>query len=95
MPVIEKELEFFSKAFNRKVALEQGKILPLKGVDEAYDRSQEMKAELENDLNRYLREQKRHFGTDVKYWGSGNNMYQVCGICIVITHRPHLSNNAN
>ncbi len=36
-------LTFFNKAFNRKEALTLGKIIPKRGVDEAYDKVQVIK----------------------------------------------------
>ena len=77
LPNIEEDLRFFNNAFDRKMAVQHGKILPLKGVDEDYDRSKEIKSQLENDVNSYLRQQKRFFGSEIKFVGSGNNAYQV------------------
>ena len=77
LPNIKEDLEFFNRAFDRKIAMQQGKILPQKGVDEAYDKSMEMKIKLENDAKMFLREQKRYFSVDVNYFGNGNNAYQV------------------
>ena len=38
----------------------------------------EEKSQLENDLEDYLREQKKFFKcSEVKYFGSGNNLYQL------------------
>ena len=48
------------------------------GVDEAYDESQRLKDELESDVQEYLGQMKRHFGSrDIKYFGSGPNAYQL------------------
>ena len=77
LPNIQEDLAFFNHAFDRKMAMQHGKILPKKGVDEEYDRSKEMKCQLENDVNSYLRQQKRYFSCEVKFFGSGNNAYQV------------------
>ena len=40
-------------------------------------RTAEDRKELEQDVDDYLTEQKRFFGSDVKYFGTGNNMYQL------------------
>ena len=77
LPNIEEDLSFFNHAFDRKIAMQHGKILPKKGVDEDYDRSKEMKNNLENDVNSYLREQKRYFASEIKFFGTGNNAFQV------------------
>ena len=77
LPNIQEDLAYFNHAFDRKMAMQHGKILPKKGVDEEYDRSKEMKCQLENDVNSYLRQQKRYFSCEVKFFGSGNNAYQV------------------
>ena len=48
------------------------------GVDEAYDASQRMKEELDADVQDYLGQMKRHFGSrDIKYFGSGPNAFQL------------------
>ncbi len=75
---LSERLTFFKKAFNRKQAEETGKIIPKEGVDDDYDRVCEDKRQLENDLEKYLNEQKRHFGSrDVKYFGKPPNHYQI------------------
>ena len=70
-------MEYFRQAFNHKEARESGKIIPKKGVDEDYDKAKMEKQKLEEDLKDYLKEQKRHFGCDVKYFGTGNNLFQI------------------
>lgn len=35
-----------------------------------------MKA-LEKEMASYLKEQKEHFGCEVKYWGTGKNRFQL------------------
>ena len=68
----------FKDAFDHKAAENTGKIIPKKGVDEDYDKALKDRLEHEQDLDDYLRDQKRFFGSpDVKYFGSGNNMYQL------------------
>lgn len=77
-PDIRSILKFFEDAFNHSDAVKSGKIIPKKGVDEDFDQVVEDKLDLENELDAYLRGQKKKFGTsDIKYFGSGNNMYQV------------------
>ena len=77
-PDLSDPLRFFQKAFNHNEARQNGKITPKKGVDEDYDRMSEEKSQLENDLEDYLREQKKFFKcSEVKYFGSGNNLYQL------------------
>ena len=77
-PDLSEPLRFFQSAFNHKEARQNGKITPKHGVDEDYDRMSEEKSQLENDLEDYLREQKKFFKcSEVKYFGSGNNLYQL------------------
>ena len=76
-PDMNEPLQFFKEAFDAKVAESTGKIVPKKGVDKDYDQAKKDRKELEQDLDDYLTEQKRFFGSDVKYFGSGNNMYQL------------------
>ena len=77
-PQIGPTLEFFKDAFNNSEAAKTGKIIPKKGVDSDFDQAAQEKKELEADLEQYLREQKKYFGSsDIKYFGSGNNMYQL------------------
>ena len=76
-PNMAEPLQFFKEAFDAKVAESTGKIVPKKGVDKDYDQAKKDRKELEQDLDDYLTEQKRFFGSDVKYFGSGNNMYQL------------------
>ena len=76
-PDMTEPLKFFKEAYDPKVAESTGKILPKKGVDKDYDQAKKDRKELEQDLEDYLTEQKRFFGSDVKYFGTGNNMYQL------------------
>ena len=76
-PDMTEPLKFFKEAYDPKVAESTGKILPKKGVDKDYDQAKKDRKELEQDLDDYLTEQKRFFGSDVKYFGTGNNMYQL------------------
>ena len=77
-PDIQSVLKFFKGAFNHSEAAQSGKIIPKSGVDEEFDQVVKDKEELANDLDAYLRAQRKKFGTsEIKYFGSGNNMYQV------------------
>ena len=77
LPNIHDELAFFNQAFDKEAALKLGKILPKRGVDKEFDNATDMKHQLENDVNMYLRTQKRFFSSEVKYFGNGNNAFQV------------------
>ena len=77
LPNIHDELAFFNQAFDKEAALKLGKILPKRGVDKEFDNATDMKHQLENDVNMYLRTQKRFFSAEVKYFGNGNNAFQV------------------
>ena len=41
------------------------------------DKANETLREIKRDLDAYLKEQKKHFGCDVKYWGTGKNRFQL------------------
>jgi hypothetical protein len=56
-----------------------GKIIPKRGVDEAYDKVQEERTQFQEDCETYIRQQKKFFGADVKFFGNGNQV-QRCSI---------------
>ncbi len=77
-PDISEVLDYFKDAFDHKKAVDSGKIIPKKGVDPDFDQAKKDRRQLEQDLEDYLKDQKRFFGSsDIKYFGSGNNMYQI------------------
>ena len=77
-PHISPILDFFKDAFNHSDAVESGKIIPKKGVDEDYDRVVREKEELQEDTHNYLRQQGQVFRTSkLKYFGAGNNKFQI------------------
>jgi len=70
-------LDYFDNAFDHTSARKEGKIMLSEGVDQELDAANEQLAELAKEMNDYLREQKQHFGCDVKYWGTGKNRFQL------------------
>ena len=55
----------------------EGKIIPSEGVDPDLDSANSSLRAIKKDLDSYLKEQKDHFGCDVKYWGTGKNRFQL------------------
>lgn len=54
-----------------------GSIVPKKGVDEEYDQVLEKLDEIEKDSNKYLEQQRKHFGVKVTFIGSDRKRYQL------------------
>lgn len=77
-PAIEKELDHFDKAFDHAKAKKDGVIIPERGVDSEFDQCQDLLAEAEKNLDKYLEEQKKKFGSKaICYFGTGKNRYQL------------------
>jgi len=76
-PDLRELLEYFENAFDQESARTQGKIIPSAGVDTDLDEANRNIEILANEMKEYLREQKRHFGCEVKYWGTGKNRFQL------------------
>jgi len=76
-PDLRNLLEYFENAFDQDSARKEGKIIPCVGVDPDLDEANKNLDIIEEEMKEYLREQKRHFGCDVKYWGTGKNRFQL------------------
>ena len=55
----------------------EGKIIPSEGVDPDLDKANVTLREIKRELDAYLKEQKKHFGCDMKYFGTGKNRFQL------------------
>ena len=69
--------QYFDTAFDQASARKEGKIIPSRGVDADLDQADDNIAEITGEMKSYLKEQKQHFGCEVKYWGTGKNRFQV------------------
>jgi len=76
-PDLSNLLEYFENAFDHDSARKEGKIIPCVGVDPDLDEANKNLDIIAEEMKEYLREQKRHFGCDVKYWGTGKNRFQL------------------
>jgi len=76
-PKLQNLLEYFNNAFDHQSARKEGKIIPSKGVDTDLDEANQEIRGIEEEMKVYLSEQKKHFGNQVKYWGTGKNRFQL------------------
>ena len=76
-PNLSNLFQYFDNAFDHDSAKKEGKIVPSKGVDSDLDEADDNIAEITEEMKDYLREQKKHFGCEVKYWGTGKNRFQL------------------
>ncbi|TDG45580.1 hypothetical protein AWZ03_008011 [Drosophila navojoa] len=76
-PDLSKQLKFFENAFDHEAAAKAGVVAPQPGMDADYDEVQQRIAEVEERLQAYLKEQERHFGCRVTYFGSDKKRYQL------------------
>lgn len=76
-PDLRNLLEYFENAFDQESARKEGKIIPCAGVDPDLDEANKNLEVIAGEMKEYLKEQKRHFGCDVKYWGTGKNRFQI------------------
>uniref|UniRef100_A0A0P4VS63 DNA mismatch repair protein n=1 Tax=Scylla olivacea TaxID=85551 RepID=A0A0P4VS63_SCYOL len=76
-PVLDEALAFFDNAFDQAEAQKEGKIVPRAGVDAEYDEAMEQIDSTKKSLAEYLKEQCKHFGTKVVYWGNDKKRYQL------------------
>ncbi|KAF0310403.1 DNA mismatch repair protein Msh6 [Amphibalanus amphitrite] len=70
-------LEYFESSFDQEEARREGRILPADGVDEQFDAAKDALEQIEQELAEYLREQSRHFGCKVSYYGQAKNRFQL------------------
>ncbi|XP_054156482.1 DNA mismatch repair protein Msh6-like [Oppia nitens] len=76
-PDLSGQLRYFDNAFDHRVAKQEGKVLPLPGADCQYDDCVEKVESIVKKFDNYLSEQKKFFGCQVSYFGSGKNRYQL------------------
>ena len=69
--------QYFDNAFDQASARKEGKIIPSRGVDDDLDQADDNIAEITGEMKSYLKQQKKHFGCEVKYWGTGKNRFQL------------------
>ena len=69
--------QYFDNAFDQESARKEGKIIPSRGVDVDLDEADDNLADIAEEMKTYLKEQKKHFGCEVKYWGTGKNRFQI------------------
>lgn len=70
-------LEKFKNAFDIKEALKTGFAVPERNADDEYDKVLDDIDALEKELKVYLKEQGKHFGCTLKYFGSDRKRYQI------------------
>lgn len=76
-PDMNKELEFFRDAFDHQQAAKEGTMIPRPGVDQQYDQALERITEVQAEAEKYLQDQKRHFGGKVVYVGTDKKRYTL------------------
>ena len=76
-PDMVNQFTYFDNAFDQASAKKEGKIIPSRGVDADLDQADDNIAEITGEMKSYLKEQKQHFGCEVKYWGTGKNRFQL------------------
>lgn len=71
-------LKHFRVIFDEKQAKRDGTIKPKPGVDSEYDQAKADCAEIENEFQNYIREQKKFTGiNDLSYWGTNKDRFQI------------------
>ncbi|XP_050523673.1 DNA mismatch repair protein Msh6 [Daktulosphaira vitifoliae] len=76
-PNLTELLDNFENSFDHNEAMKHGRIFPEPGMDEQYDAVLEKIHNLEADLKCYLKEQCKHFGCNVVYFGTDKKRYQL------------------
>jgi DNA mismatch repair protein MSH6 len=66
-PEMDNILNFFDRAFDHQVARAKGQIIPKAGVNVPYEKASKAIDELKVEMNEYLRQQCRKFGSAIKY----------------------------
>lgn len=71
-------LRYNRDVFDEKQARRDGVIKPKPGVNSDYDEAKQLVADIEIDMENYLKEQKRITGiTDLKYFGANKDRFQL------------------
>ncbi|XP_025192945.1 DNA mismatch repair protein Msh6 [Melanaphis sacchari] len=76
-PYLTELLDNFENSFDHDEAMKHGRIFPEPGMDDQYDRVLEKIKEVDIELKSYLKEQCKHFGCNVTYFGSDKKRYQL------------------
>lgn len=63
--------------FDFEEALKVGVIAPANGVDSEYDSTQQKIADIEEELNEYLKDQEKFFNCRLQYVGKDKNRYEI------------------
>jgi len=78
MPDLDTSLKQWKDAFDRKLAKQDGILVPQRGVEEDFDESQDRIDQCERDLNEHLKEARRKLGSSsIEYKDSGKEIYQL------------------
>ncbi|XP_057339297.1 probable DNA mismatch repair protein Msh6 [Microplitis mediator] len=75
-PDLKETLNQFERRFDSKLALEQGCIIPKKGMDAEYDEVIAELKQIKEDMDVYLKSQSEYFGTKISFTG-GRESYQI------------------
>uniref|UniRef100_A0AAR5Q4R4 DNA mismatch repair protein n=1 Tax=Dendroctonus ponderosae TaxID=77166 RepID=A0AAR5Q4R4_DENPD len=74
---LKETLEFFKQAFDHTSAEKEGTIIPKRGVDQDYDDAENAIEEINKELGDYLKEQSKHFGCQLSYFGTDKKRFQL------------------
>lgn len=73
-PDMEPQIQFFDNAFDPVQARRDQVIKPREHVDPEYDETKQTIRDLEQEFQRYLKQQKQRLGcNELKYWGNGKD----------------------
>ncbi|XP_065307816.2 DNA mismatch repair protein Msh6-like [Dermacentor albipictus] len=76
-PDLADSLKFFEHAFDHEQAQKEGRMTPMPGVDDDYDKAMQSIKEANKALQDYLGQQSRHFNCKASFVGSGKNRFQI------------------
>lgn len=76
-PDMKSSLKYFKDTFNFTDALKEGVLAPEKGDDEEFDIIGEKIKSLNKELSHYLKEQEKHFGCKLSFFGSDKKRFQI------------------
>ncbi|CAH0760592.1 unnamed protein product [Diatraea saccharalis] len=76
-PDYRETLKFFMEAFDHQEAEKEGRLLPGTGVDPEYDSTLRLIADIQQQLDDYLKQQEKYFKCRLTYVGSDKKRYQI------------------
>nr|CAH8855771.1 unnamed protein product [Trichobilharzia regenti] len=76
-PDIMEKIKYFKNAFDAEKAKREGRITPEPGIDPDYDASISEIKRIIGDLDAFLMQWSKKFGSRLVYWGTGRNRYQI------------------